>query len=399
MIEYRCFGSRALVWGCSTVAMLFAATISLPAHAVLISDDFNGAPFDYGGEPTNANGTFTAGPVGIWEGSWNMANLAGGSFDANFTDANALHVDDNNVTNVGWEGGRSSAPLLWTTVPAGQDFTATIKINAQTSGFWSAAGLIARAANSPTPPGAAAGDNGDENFVTATTFRTDTVNTNEGNTLNKRIEAGAQVSDNNIVIGPLVNDDPLPQWVRLERVGGGTAYRTWASNDGVNFQFQSRVIPTVGNALRDASVAIQVGPAYQNYGGSAGSTTFDDFSLDIHDPLAAPGAPNLSASQLSFIAHPGDVILQLITNSTPGEGPLSWVRVADPANPVRPTNPPTVSSLSAMLPGAQGGATAPPLPAFPADGTGSYFRWDTTTTMAGPPNVLPKSDWLPGIYK
>ena len=42
------------------------------------------------------------------------------------------------------------------------------------------------------------------------------------------------------------------------------------------------------------------------------------------------------------------------------------------------SNPP----LSAMLPGTQGGATAPPLPAFPPFGN-SYFRWDTTGWNTG----------------
>ena len=267
------------------------------AHAVVKSDDFSdpSSP-DFGGAPTNADGTFVGGPIGIWDGSWNMPNLAGGSFDSNFTDTNALHIDDNGVTNIGWEGGRSTAPLLWTTVPAGKDFTATIKITAQTAGFWSAAGLVARAANSPTPPGPSGGSpdlNADENFVTATTFRTDSANPDEGNTLNKRIENGAQLNDNNFVIGPLANDEPLPNWIRLEKKAGGNTYNTYASTDGVNFQFQSRVNPSAGNALKDASVAMQVGPSFMTFGGpgtgqaAPGSATLDDFSIDIHDPLPA----------------------------------------------------------------------------------------------------------------
>jgi hypothetical protein len=309
-----------------------------------------------------------------------MGNLAGGSFDADFTDPGALHIDDNNVTNVGWEGGRSTAPFLWTTVPGNQDFTATIKITAQTSGFWSAAGLIARAANSPTPPGPSGGSpdlNADENFVTATTFRTDAANPTEGNTLNKRIENGSQLNDNNFVIGPAANDEPLPNWVRLEKIG--TGYRTWASTDGVNYQFQSRVTPTAGNPLVDTSVAKQVGPSFMMFGGGAGSATLDDFVLDIHDPIASPGVPNISTSPLTLTVPAGTVVQQLVTDSTGNEGPMSWARVADPGNPARPAaNPP----LSAMLPGTNGGATAPPLPAFPPFGN-SYFRWDTTGWHTG----------------
>ena len=128
MNQQRFLGSRAPLLGSALAARVMTFSCASLAHAVVKSDDFSdpSSP-DFGGAPTNADGTFTGGPIGIWDGSWNMANLAGGSFDSNFTDTNALHIDDNNVTNIGWEGGRSTAPLLWTTVPAGKDFTATIK--------------------------------------------------------------------------------------------------------------------------------------------------------------------------------------------------------------------------------------------------------------------------------
>jgi hypothetical protein len=389
MKQQRFLRSRDPLLGSTLAALMATFLCASLAQAVVKSDDFSdpSSP-DFGGAPTNADGTFVGGPIGIWDGSWNMPNLAGGSFDSNFTDTNALHIDDNGVTNIGWEGGRSTAPLLWTTVPAGKDFTATIKISAQTAGFWSAAGLVARAANSPTPPGPSGGSpdlNADENFVTATTFRTDSANPDEGNTLNKRIENGAQLNDNNFVIGPLANDEPLPNWIRLEKKAGGNTYNTYASTDGVNFQFQSRVNPSAGNALKDASVAMQVGPSFMTFGGpgtgqaAPGSATLDDFSIDIHDPLPAPGAPNLSTNPLTITVPVGTLVQQLVSDSTGNQGPMSWVRTADAGNPARPaSNPP----LSAMLPGTQGGATAPPLPAFPPFGN-SYFRWDTTGWNTG----------------
>ena len=91
-----------------------------------------------------------------------MPNLAGGSFFSNMTFVDeTLTVQDNGVNEHGaGKGHRSTAPFLFTNVPAGQDFTATVKISAQTSGQWSAAGLIARAANSPTPPGTGANQHG-----------------------------------------------------------------------------------------------------------------------------------------------------------------------------------------------------------------------------------------------
>jgi hypothetical protein len=152
-------GAPRVLWilvALTSVGYLSSASLS---WGVTVSDDFS-AVADFSG----------GGVSGIWSGSYNMPNLAGGLFGSNFFATEELTIDDNGVTNVGWEGGRSTAPFLFADVPAGQDFTATVKISGQTSGFWSAAGLIARAANSPTPPGTGA-DHTDENFVTMTSLR------------------------------------------------------------------------------------------------------------------------------------------------------------------------------------------------------------------------------------
>jgi hypothetical protein len=350
-----------------------------PATAGVVSDDFS-SDFNY-----------ALGAVGgIWTGSENMLNLNGGFYNANISNPGVLTVEDNGtfdadsdpgtgITGMGWEGGRSTAPFLFTNVPAGQDFTATVKIGAQTSGQWSAAGLIARAGNSPTPPGTGA-NHADENFVTMTSFRTDAANANEGNTLNKRVENGAQVNDNNIVVNA-TGTEPLPLLLRLERVGGGTAYRGWVSSDGgATYQFQSRVIPTAANPLRDPAVGLQVGLGYMNFGTLAGTTQFDDFTLDTYDPLPAPGAPNLSASQTMFTVPRGTVLQQLISDSTGGQGPMAWVRT------------PNLPGTDAMLPGAQGGSSA--LLTFPPFGQ-SYFRWDTTGVANGTymVTITATNDW------
>jgi hypothetical protein len=378
------------------VAALVVATSV--ANAATLTDDFSDPwPYDAVGDVVGYDPLATSG-TGIWQGIHNVANLGGGRMSANIEAEapEALIVDDNNTVGVGWEGGRSSAPMLYTPVAGNQDFTATIKVSTQTSGFWSAAGLVARAANSPTPPGTGT-DNADENFVTMTTFRTDAALPDEGNTLMKRVENGAQLQDNNF---PIINPgaEPLPLWIRLEKVNGGSTYRGWASTDGVNYQFQSRVTPSVGNAMADGSTEVQVGIVYQNFGGSAGTTVFDDFHLETYDPLPAPGAPVISAAVTELVANPGDVITSLITNSAPDQGPLSWTRVADPGNPAAPVNPPTISSASALLPGVQGGAPSTLVPA-PASLDESYFRWNTAVTMAGAPNVLPPVPWTPGLYK
>ncbi len=397
----RFAGLPALLLGCVGSALLLVSWISTPAFAVVKSDDFNGDPFDYGGEPTNADGTFSGGPVGIWDGSFNMANLAGGSFDANFSDAGALHVDDNGITNVGWEGGRSTAPFLYSSVPAGQDFTATVKIAAQTSGFWSAAGLIARASNSPTPPGSDA-DNADESFVTAYSFRTDAANPDSGNTLNKRIENGGQLADLNVDINPgtfpnptpppdtLPNPEPLPIWLKLERVGG-VGYRTSVSTDGTTFQLQSHTIPTAGNALRDASVGMQVGLASMLFGGTydddmdpntpevprPSTALFDDFVLDIHDPLSSPGAPNLPDSEISLLWRPGDPNISQVIEDSTMQGILQWTRVADPGN--AGGNAGSTFGPGGLLPGTEPGLAAT-FSWNPSAAALGEYRWNITAT-------------------
>jgi hypothetical protein len=312
--------------------------------------------------------------------------------DANTTNAGVLTVGDNGtfdadgdagngISGMGWEGGRSTAPFLHTPVPAGMDFTATVRVTAQTSGQWSAAGLIARAANSPTPPGIGA-DHTDENFATMTTFRTDAANPNEGNTLMKRITAGAQAQDNNIAINAAtpVGNDPLPQVLKLERVGGGTAYRGWVSLDGgATFQFQSRITPPAGNALRDPAVGLQVGLVYQNFGTLAGTAQFDDFTLETYDPLPAPGVPTIASAVTSITVPRGTVIAQLIDETSGQAGPFSWVRT------------PNLPGGDAMILGAQGGTSA--LIQIPALDQ-SYFRWDTLAPNGNyTVDIVATNDW------
>ena len=129
--------SKARVLACMLGTVIISLATVAPVGAVVVTDNFN------------ANANYALGAVsGIWDGSHNMPNLSGGLFNANISNAGVLTVDDNgtfSATGVGWEGSRSTAPFLFRNVPAGQDFTATVKVQPQTSGQWSAAGLIARA--------------------------------------------------------------------------------------------------------------------------------------------------------------------------------------------------------------------------------------------------------------
>lgn len=384
MSRLQFINSLARISGCAAFGMFCWCWTAGPAIAATEMDDFSSV-VDYSG----------GGVAGIWDGSYNMPNLAGGLFGSNFFGAEELTVDDNGVTNVGWEGGRSTAPFLFTNVPAGEDFRATVKISAQTSGTWSAAGLIARASNSPTAPGTGA-DNDDENFVTLYSFRTDDANPDLGNTLNKRIEAGAQLADLNIDINPgtipnpgtpppdtVPNPEPLPIWLRLERVGG-VGYRSYVSTNGVDFQLQSHTIPTAGNALRDASVGMQVGLGYMNFGTLAGTSKFDDFEIETFAPAAAPGAPDISASQYVFSVTPGTVIQELITDAT-AQGTVEWTRSV---------NLPGTDGLfpSGLGPGIP--VLDPPVDVPPANGT--TFYWNTAGRPIGEQQIVlvnATNDW------
>jgi hypothetical protein len=360
--------------GATLILVAFCWTFA-PAVAQTFTDDFN-TPHDYlFGDTTGT----------IWTGMENVPGLIGsGVYDADTTNPDVLTVEDNGtfdadgnpdngISGMGWEGGRSTAPFLFKDVPAGQDFTATVKISAQTSGAWSAAGIIARAANSPTPPGVGA-NHADENFVTMTSFRTDPANVDAGVTLMKRVQAAVQNNDLGVAVNA-TGTEPLPLIVKLERIGG-VGYRGSVSTDnGATFKLQSHTIPAAGNALRDPAVGQQVGLAYQNFGTLAGTAQFDDFSLEIHDSLPAPGAPVISSSQTVFTVPAGTVIEQLILDST--NQIVEWART------------PNLPGADGMYPnglflGDIQGLPAPPpdfLPTAPSNG--SYFFWNTAGRPAG----------------
>jgi hypothetical protein len=441
MMLRRRVPSAARIVTCAALISIVSLWTVTQASAVTLTDNFDDVQ-DYTVGPGGA------GPNEPWTGMWNLPLVNGsGVFDSSTSNPGTLTVEDNGTVEFdedpgagtgpggqGWEGGRSTSPMLYTDVPAGQDFTATVKISSQTSGFWSTAGIIARAANSPTDPGVQA-DNADENFTTAYSFRTDAANNAEGNTLQKRIENGAQLNDNNFVINA-AGTEPFPILVRMERVGGGFTYREWVSTDnGATWQFQSRVRPTAGNPLRDPAVGMQVGLSHMMFGGTfnhdndpmtpeiprPGTAQFDDFVLDYYDPLPAPGAPVIPSSFSITVPRNHDIIIQqLISDSSGQGGPLQWTIVNDPANPAAPAPPPatitTIRQARQLLPGAttpgisQGGqpavldAVGDPNPSFPGlDST--IFRWNTQVnqnmnTAAGQnPLLLPEQPWNPGVYK
>jgi hypothetical protein len=395
-----------------------------PASAAVLTDNFDDVQ-DYSFGPGGA------GPNEPWTGMENLPGLIGDGlavYDSNATNPGVLTIQDNGTgefdedpgvgtgpPGLGWEGNRSTSPFLFADVPAGKDFTATVKISAQTSGFWSAAGIIARAGNSPTPPGVQA-DHADENFTTAFSFRTDFANNAEGNTLQKRIENGAQVNDNNFTINA-AGTEPFPILVRMERVGGGITYREWVSTDnGVTWQFQSRVRPTAGNALRDPAVGMQVGLSFMTFGNDLdpsaavqpnGYAQFDDFVLEDYDPRPAPGAPVLPA-MVEITLKRSHLLDQSISDlSGLNTETMQWALIADGTNPAAPPTASTVRALPALLPGAQGGqpavldAVGDPNGAFAPFGS-TRFRWNThvrrNTNDGTNPMMLTAQSWTLGDY-
>ena len=102
MSRLRFASSSAQLVGCAVVAVLCLGIAVTPAKAVVETDNFS-TFFDYSGGAVG----------GIWDGSYNMSNLAGGSYFSNMTFVDeTLTVQDNGATNMGWEGGRSSAAVL-----------------------------------------------------------------------------------------------------------------------------------------------------------------------------------------------------------------------------------------------------------------------------------------------
>jgi hypothetical protein len=174
------------------------------------------------------------------------------------------------------------------------------------------------------------------------------------------------LNDLNFQVNADPTNEPLPLVLKLERVGGTGYVGSVSTDGGSTFQFQSMVIPTAGNALRDPAVATQVGLGYMNFGTLAGTAQFDDFVLDTHDPLAAPPTPpSLTTSQASITVPQGGIGLQLVTAS--GQGPLSWART------------PNLAGTDAMIP-ALGGPPSTLTPTPPPNG--SYFRWAVPATQA-----------------
>ena len=199
---------------------------------------------------------FTTGMVpagGIWNGIHNPTNGGGDlggtfvpavfvrdgfNFDNSIDKAGKLHVEDlalhlnsNAGLGTGWEpqGDKNNSPFLFTTMDAYYDFDAIVKIDAQTAGNWSYAGLIARVAGPPVNiccgQDAANSFGTDENFVTVGAFRTDAANVGNAslllqNTVNGGAGGGGSPGEVNTDLAPAGAAGASPIWVRVLKRGG-----------------------------------------------------------------------------------------------------------------------------------------------------------------------------------
>lgn len=298
---------RGAMLRCRTaVAFLFALFVigasSAQAQFGTFRDDFGNDLNPNAAQHNYRTGTVPVG--GIWTGVHNptfgddgtvtpAAIFAADSFDANGgSKAGKLFIEDLNthpnttagVLGVGWEAGINNAPMLYREIPADSKFTATVKIDAQQSGNWSYAPIVARlkapAGGPNIPVGFGRGDTLDpnENFVTMGSFRTNTADNLAATLLTQGVVNGGGVGDINT--GGAVGNG-LPLWVRMEKIGA--QFRSLTSTDGTTFTERNTLIQ---GELNSPGEIIQVGPSMMMFttdGGSAGYgfVDYDFFEITV----------------------------------------------------------------------------------------------------------------------
>jgi len=162
------------------------------------------------------------------------------------------------LDNVGWENDNDTGPLLYREVNETDFVSVKAKISAQTTGFWSQAGVIVRA---PNPIDAATGQ---ENWQSAWSFRPSSDNlTFQANADTLGVEAEL----NEVV--PSVSD---LNYMRLDNMGGGTfqAYRGSGPDDAIVWTPMTvNDVATPQTNANLSGVNLQVGVA----GGALGALT------------------------------------------------------------------------------------------------------------------------------
>jgi hypothetical protein len=206
---------------------------------------------------------------------FNMVDKAGKLFVEDL----GLHVNTNASLGTGWEGGRNDAALLYTEFPAQNDFDAVAKIDAQTAGNWSHAGIVARVAGPPVGRGPGDGGLDDaENFVTVGRFATDAADPTASILLRQNIVDGVEMGGEERRGANVAGN----AYIRMTKIGGQFSFAR--SMDGTIWEtFPDAQV--VNTALNTTGNTIQVGIGYWTFGGGVtGNVEFDSFDLKIYGP-------------------------------------------------------------------------------------------------------------------
>jgi hypothetical protein len=314
----------------SALAMCLISTSPTRAQFGTFRDDFGDDANPHAAQHNYEPGTVPAG--GIWTGVHNSMNGGGpigvpptfvhADFVAdgfNFFGTNkagklliedlVLHPNTDGQFGVGWETGINNAPFLYREVPAVANFTATMKIDAQNSGQWHYAPIIARLkapTGAPnTPVGFGRGDTLDptESFGTIGSFRTAADN-NVASILTQSIVNAVETEVNT---GGAVGNG-LPLWVRMVKIGA--LFEAYSSRNGVDFTFRNSI---VNAELNTPGEILQVGPSNMSFSSGSGATQstveIDFFELAIiieEPPLPLPGDFNADGTvdaRLRYVAQ------------------------------------------------------------------------------------------------
>lgn len=236
-----------------SILLIFSAMSSV-CFSEMITDSFDD-PHDY----------LTAGVAGtIWDGFVGQGSGETVSrLNASRTAPGALYVSS---VNARWEPIWSPlGPFLY--VDVNGDFTATVKVIGASSMNWNTAGLAVRI---PNP----IGDGSNENFETMEYFRAI-----------DRLMARTVI---NGVENEFATATPLTPYLRL-RKEGNLIYHEYSSN-GTDWTPMAGS-PKTRNDMVDST--LQVGIQHATYSNTEGYFEFDDFVLEIDDPVhvARPGSP------------------------------------------------------------------------------------------------------------
>lgn len=228
------------------IVCFFWVAIPLPAHAEMIHDSFD-QPHDY--ITQGVAGTVWDGFVGLEEGQ-TVTEL-----NASQTATGQLYMAS---ADSRWEPvWNPLGPFLYINTLG--DFTATVRVINASSQSWNCAGLMARVADV-----GAAGSG--EDFEAMEYFQA--INQLMARTVNNGSETEFGLTS------------PLTAYLRLRKVDN-LFYHEY-SNDGVHWTAVNGS-PKTRDDMADAP--LQVGIAHATYSSNPGFFQFDDFTLEIQDPV------------------------------------------------------------------------------------------------------------------